>query len=267
MSLPLLAEGARAFDISLTPAQCDAFETLYQELVAWNARVNLTGITTREDVVVKHFLDSLSLVPVLRSSHNNRRAASQSPAQSENIPLDPATPALAVPPSISSRLIDIGTGAGFPGIPLKLVLPELRVTLLDATGKKVEFLNHIIALLGLRNTLAVQARAEDLGHDASHRARYDIAVARAVANLATLAEYALPFVRLGGLVIAQKGVDPKTEIQAATKALGELGGIVREVVPVLLPGLEPRHLILIEKTAPTSSKYPRRAGVPERKPL
>ena len=234
MTLFSLADSARAFGITLTPAQDDAFETYYRELVAWNARVNLTAITARDDVLVKHFLDSLSVAPQLRDGQ---------------------------------RVIDLGAGAGFPGLPLKIVLPHLRLTLLEATGKKVAFLKHIITQLELRNTVAVQARAEDLAHHAAHRAQYDVAVARAVANLATLLEYALPFVRQGGIFIAQKGVAVDEEIRAAARALDLLGGRVRAVAPVQLPGLEPRHLVVVEKAATTPEQYPRRAGIPERKPL
>jgi 16S rRNA (guanine527-N7)-methyltransferase len=229
-----LDEGARAFGISLTRAQGDAFETYYRELVAWNARVNLTAITARDDVIVKHFLDALSVAPQLHSARN---------------------------------LIDIGAGAGLPGIPLKIVLPHLRLTLLEATRKKIEFLKHIITQLNLPDAVAVHARAEDLACDAAHREQYDAAVARAIASLATLLEYALPFVRQGGVFIAQKGVEVDDEIRAAARALDLLGGRVRESVPVQLPGLEPRHLIVVEKIAATPDKYPRRAGVPERKPL
>jgi 16S rRNA (guanine527-N7)-methyltransferase len=234
MTSSSLADSARAFGIMLTPAQADAFETYYRELVAWNARVNLTAITARDDVLVKHFLDSLSVTLQLRDAQ---------------------------------RVIDIGAGAGFPGIPLKIVLPHLRLTLLEATGKKVAFLKHIIAQLDLRDAVAIQARAEDLAHDAAHRAQYDVAVARAVANLATLLEYALPFVRQRGIFIAQKGVAVDEEIRVAARALDLLGGRVREVAPVQLPGLEPRHLIIVEKAAATPEQYPRRAGIPERKPL
>ena len=234
MTLSPLADGARTFGITLTPAQDDAFETYYHELVAWNARANLTTITARDDVIVKHFLDSLSVAPQLRDAQ---------------------------------RVIDIGTGAGFPGIPLKIVLPHLRLTLLEATGKKVAFLKHIATQLDLRDAVAIQARAEDLAHNAAHRAQYDVAVARAVANLATLLEYALPFVRQGGVFIAQKGVAVDEEIRTAARALDLLGGRVCEVVPVELPGLEPRHLVVVAKAAATPDRYPRRAGIPERKPL
>jgi len=261
-----LEEGARAFGITLSPAQNDAFETYYRELVAWNARVNLTAITARDDVLVKHFLDSLSVVPVIA------REAKQSPTRDLEIAsrsFDSATKTVAPLRTLAMtiRVIDIGAGAGFPGIPLKIALPHLRVTLLEATGKKVAFLNHILAQLELHDAVAIQARAEDLARDAAHRARYDVAVARAVANLATLLEYALPFVRQSGVFIAQKGVDVHDEIRAAARALDILGGRVREIAPVQLPGLEPRHLVVIEKIAATPDKYPRRAGIPERKPL
>jgi 16S rRNA (guanine527-N7)-methyltransferase len=164
-------------------------------------------------------------------------------------------------------LIDIGTGAGLPGIPLKIVLSDWHVTLLEATGKKVDFLNHVIAQLDLVNTFAIHIRAEDAGQQPAYREKFDVAVARAVAQMATLVEYALPLVRLGGWFIAQKGVDIDDELQHAARALDELGGRVRQIVPVQLPGLDKRHLIVVEKIAPTPVKYPRRAGLPERKPL
>jgi len=214
-----LDEGARAFGITLTPAQTDAFEAYYRELVAWNARVNLTAITARDDVIVKHFLDSLSVAPILQriviaseaKQSPNREAETLAPHASAGV-------ASRKPLAMTTRLIDIGAGAGLPGIPLKIVLPHLRLTLLEATRKKIEFLKHIITQLNLPDAVAVHARAEDLARDAAHRAQYDAAVARAVASLATLLEYALPFVRQGGVFIAQKGVEVDDEIRAATRA-------------------------------------------------
>ncbi len=227
-------EGARQFGVDLANAQEEQFETYLRELVAWNAQINLTTIIEYDEVLVKHFLDSLSLAPIV---HN------------------------------AKSIIDIGSGAGFPGLPLKIARPDLHVILLEATGKKVAFLNHVITTLALRDVAAIHTRAEDLGHDPEHRERYDAAVARAVAELPTLVEYALPFIRIGGIFVAQKGVQVQREIESARHALETLGGRVRETMPVNLPGLEQRLLVVIEKTGSTPARYPRRAGVPEKKPL
>lgn len=236
-----LLDGAREFGIDLTPEQLNAFEIYYRELIAWNARANLTAIVERDQVVVKHFLDSLSVAPILRQTFS-------------------AAPGL-------HSLIDIGSGAGFPGLPLGIVLPDTHVTLLEATRKKVDFLEHIITQLQLQHVTAIYARAEDAAHDPAHREKYDAAVARAVSDLATLLEYTLPFVRVGGIFVAQKGIRVDDEIHRAARALEALGGRVREIVPVQLPGLELRHLIVVEKITATPLKYPRRAGVPEKKPI
>lgn len=234
--MPTLVERAQPFGLVLTPEQLDAFDVYLTDLATWNARMNLTAIVEREQMVVKHLLDSLSLARVLR-------------------------------PAAGDSLIDVGTGAGLPGVPLKIVFPSLRLTLLEATHKKVDFLNHVIERLALTDTRAIAARAEDLGQDPAHREQYDFAVARAVAALPTLAEYALPFVRGGGVFVAQKGVAVDDEVNQSTRALELLGGRLREVAPVQVPGLEVRHLIVIDKVAPTPAAYPRRAGVPERKPI
>ncbi len=229
-----LADLARALHVDLSPAQLNAFDIYFRELVAWNARMNLTSITDPEQVTVKHFVDSLSAVPLICSA---------------------------------TALVDIDSGAGFPGIPLKIALPSLHVTLLEATRKKVDFLKHMIATLSLRDASAIQSRAEDAGRDPVRREQYDVAVARAVADLAVLSEYALPLVRMGGIFVAYKGVDVEAEVQNAGRALKLLGGRVRETVPVHLPGLEPRHLIVIEKVGRTPPAYPRRAGLAVQKPL
>lgn len=232
-----LADPARTFGLDLSPSQLNAFEVYWRELSEWNTRVNLTAIVDREQVVVKHFLDSLSIAPLLRDA------------------------------GAAPSLVDIGSGAGLPGLALKIALPQLRVTLVDATRKKVDFLQHMIAELGLQDISAIQARAEDLAHDPAHRERYDFAVARAVADLVVLLEYTLPFVKIGGAFIAQKGIQVEDEIRRAGPALQALGGQVRASVPVELPGLEPRHLIVVDKIAATPLTYPRRAGIPERKPI
>lgn len=230
-----LVTAARAFDVVLSPEQLAAFEIYLRELTDWNTRVNLTGIIDRDQVILKHFLDSLSVVPML--------------------------------PADAVSLLDVGSGAGFPGVPLKIVRPGLRVTLLESVGKKVAFLNHLIATLNLTNTVAVQARAEDLARDVAHRDKYDVVVARAVANLPLLAEYALPFVRVGGVFIAQKGIAIDDEVKSATRAFRILGSEIQAIQSVQLPGLEPRHLIVVSKIKATTDTFPRRAGMPERKPL
>src|SRR5512143_4139018 len=189
-----LADSARTFGLELSTFQLNAFEVYWRELSEWNERVNLTAIVDREQGVVKHFLDSLSIAPLLRDA------------------------------GAAPSLVDIGSGAGLPGFALKIALPQLRVTLVDATRKKVDFLRDMIAELDLQNISAIQARAEDLAHDPAHREQYDFAVARAVADLAVLLEYALPFVQIGGVFIAQKGIQVEDEIRRAGPALESLGG-------------------------------------------
>lgn len=235
----LLRQGAQQFNLSLSESQLHAFSQYAQELVAWNQKVNLTRIIEPEEIAVKHFLDSLSLYPVLSR----------------------------LIPNLSS-LIDVGTGAGFPGLPLKIVLPDLQLTLVEATGKKTKFLEHLVNLLALSNVLVLTARAEEVGRQPQHREQYQVAVARAVSKLAVLVEYTLPLVKVGGFVIAQKGQDPREEIDDSAKALKILGGSIKQVVPVDVPGLDAaRHLVVIQKTKPTPKQYPRRPGLPAKEPL
>lgn len=223
--------------ITLSRRQLDAFSWYASELAAWNERFNLTAITDPDEIEVKHFLDSLSCL-------------------------------LALKPRAGERMVDVGTGAGFPGLPLKIVLPWLPLTLVEATGKKAEFCRHVVEGLGLESVTVVHARAEDVGQMAEHRQSYHWAVARAVAQLQVLAEYLMPLVRLGGKAIAQKGETGPAEAHAAEGALHILGGRVQHLIPVELPRVpETRYLVVMEKTAATPSEYPRRAGVPARKPL
>ncbi|MCK6625276.1 MAG: 16S rRNA (guanine(527)-N(7))-methyltransferase RsmG [Anaerolineae bacterium] len=233
-----LRNGAQQFNLTLTDAQLAAFEQYSQELMAWNQRVNLTSITAPDEIATKHFLDSLSLYPLLAEL--------------------PSTLAL----------IDVGTGAGFPGLPLKLVLPQIRLTLLESTGKKTAFLQHLIQVLNLTGVSVLTARAEEASRRPDQRERYDVATARAVAVLPVLAEYTLPFVKQGGLVIVQKGQHPADEIKAAANALGILGGKVSQVLPVTVPGLDAeRHLVVLQKIKSTPPQYPRRPGLPAKKPI
>lgn len=240
-----LIAGARALlGLELTPAQIAAFQIYADELRAWNERFNLTAITDREGIQVKHFLDSLSLLPLLPAG----------------APINLGQAA--------GRLIDVGTGAGFPGLPLKIMCPALRLTLVEATGKKVTFCEAVAAKLGLRDVTVVKARAEELGQVPEHREHYDWAVARAVAELPVLAEYLLPLVRVGGQAIAQKGANAPQEAQAAEGAVQRLGGRLAETRPVALPGVaEARYLVIYDKVAPTPPAYPRRVGVPSKAPL
>jgi len=236
--MELLEAGAEEWGLILTPDQVEAFELYYQQLVAWNERVNLTAITDYEEVQIRHFLDSLSCLQVLTD-------------------LSPEVPC-----------IDIGAGAGFPGLPLKIIRPQLPLTLLESTGKKVRFLEHMVRKLGLQGVELIKGRAEELGRRPDRRESYDVALARAVAQLPVLLEYALPLLKLGGVFVAQKGMEIEDEVEDARPAMEILGGRIKEVKTVQLPGLEaPRHLVVVEKVASTPDRFPRRAGIPAKRPL
>jgi 16S rRNA (guanine527-N7)-methyltransferase len=223
--------------IQLTARQIAAFQRYEDELLEWNSRMNLTAIRDREGIRTKHFLDSLSCILAFRER----------------------------PPE---RLIDIGTGAGFPGIPLKIIYPRMKLTLVESVGKKLEFCRHMVETLELEDVTLLQARAEALGQDRAHREQYEWAVARAVANLPVLAEYLLPLVSLGGRMLAQKGESAHAEAVAAQKAIRLLGGELQQIIPVLVPGIaEERYLVVVDKVASTPPAYPRRVGLPARRPI
>lgn len=208
-----------------------------QELEKWNALHNLTAIRDPAQVRVKHFLDSLSACLALRGS-------------------------------TVERVIDVGTGAGFPGLPLKIVNPQMQLTLVESIGKKTAFCEHLIDKLGLEGVVVIQMRAEELGHLAEHREQYDWALARAVAVMPVLLEYLLPLVRVGGSVLAMKGESGPAEAQSAEKATQLLGGHLRQLMPLTLPGVaEERYLVVVDKVAVTPQKYPRRVGIPAKRPL
>ena len=224
-------------NLELTPDQLAAFQAYADELLRWNEQFNLTGITDRESVQVKHFLDSLSILKVL-------------------------------PVGGPAHVVDVGTGAGFPGLPLRIVRPELRLTLVEATGKKVNFCRAVVERLHLEDVTVLNRRAEELGQDPAHREQYDWALARAVAEMPVLAEYLLPLARVGGHAVAQKGESAPEETQAAEGAIRRLGGQVEQIVPVRLPGLaEQRYLVVLKKIAATPPAYPRRPGMAAKKPL
>ncbi len=232
----LLLDSAKALGVDLEPA-LPRFELLYERLVEANAMTNLTAIRDERGIILKHFVDSLSC---LKSSKLEG-------------PL---------------RVIDVGTGAGFPGLPLKMVRPELEMTFLDATQKKIAFIEGICQEMNLAQTHCVWGRAEELGHNPAHRETYDRALSRAVSALNTLSELCLPLIKVGGFMIAQKGVGVEGELEQAQAAIRKLGGTVQEVISFKLPGLgELRTLVVIEKTSPTPPAYPRRAGVPAKNPL
>jgi 16S rRNA (guanine527-N7)-methyltransferase len=233
----LVQEARTLFNVHLTGRQVLSLITYERELMEWNRKFNLTAIRDQESIRTKHFLDSLSCVQAWQAQ----------------------------PPN---RLVDVGTGAGFPGIPLKIIYPGMKITLVESVGKKAMFCQHIVRVLGLENVEVIQARAEDLGQKAGHREKYDCAVARAVAQMNVLVEYLLPLVKIGGMVLAQKGESAPAEAQEAEKAMKLLGGKLKQLLPVNLPGVaDDRYLVLIDKVAATPPKYPRKAGLLAKQPL
>lgn len=231
--------GLEELNITLTDEQIEQFLQYYEMLVEKNKVMNLTGITEYEEVIQKHFLDSLSLIHVI--------------------------------PDIASQkltVIDLGTGAGFPGIPLKIAFPELEITLMDSLNKRILFLQEVIDALGLKKVSAVHGRAEEMASNATHRQQYDLCVSRAVSNLAVLTEYCLPFVKKGGLFVSYKSADSDAEIQEGKKAISILGGKLTSVDKFQLPDSDLRRaLVCIKKVKDTPKKYPRKAGTPAKLPL
>ena len=227
------------FSIILENSQINQFYQYYELLDEWNKVMNLTAITDQKEVITKHFVDSLALV----------KAAGEISTK-------------------EYKIIDIGTGAGFPGIPLKIAFPQLKITLMDSLNKRIKFLNEVIEQLGLKEITAVHSRAEDLGRDKDYREKYDLSVSRAVANLSTLSEYCMPFVKPGGFFISYKSGKIEEELSSAKHAVFLLGGKVNRIESFTLDGAEAeRTLIKIEKVSEISKRYPRKAGVPGKEPL
>lgn len=223
--------------ITLTDQQKQQFVKFYELLVEWNKVMNLTGITECEEVNEKHFVDSLSIVKAIDISK-------------------------------VETIIDVGTGAGFPGIPLKIAFPHLKVVLLDSLNKRIKFLDTVINELGLDDIKTIHGRAEDFSKQGDYREQFDLCVSRAVANLATLSEYCIPYVKKGGLFVPYKSGEIEEEIEQSKKAVHVLGGKIEDVVKFRLPGTEiGRSFVIIRKLQNTARKYPRKAGLPSKEPI
>lgn len=236
-NIDLLRSGSEDFKLDLEDRDYERFDDYKRLLKEWNEKINITAITDDEEIDIKHFLDSLSLFTTKYFKG-------------------------------SKKLIDIGTGGGFPGLPLKIVNEDLDVVLLDSLNKRIRFLNEVIETLGLKDILALHGRAEELSRQKEHREKYDLAVSRAVASLNTLSEYCLPFVKVGGHFISMKGPDIEEELKESKNAINTLGAKIVEERLVTIPGSDIVHsLIIIEKTRPTPTKYPRGGGKPRKDPL
>lgn len=235
-NVELMIRGFSSFGIELTEREIHVFDNFYNMLMEWNEKINLTAIVDEREVVIKHFIDSVSAIPF-------------------------------IPPD-TSKMIDVGTGAGFPGIPIKIVKNGIYVTLLDSLEKRVHFLNSVISENELPGIEAVHGRAEDFGQNENYRERYDVGIARAVSSLPVLCEYVMPFVRTGGCFIAMKGANVKDEISESQKAVSVLGGEIEDVKNFTLPfeNME-RNVILIKKLRHTPTRYPRKSGKPSKSPI
>ena len=246
--MTLLADGAAHLGINLSAGQLEQFELYYRELTEWNKRANLTAITGYEETQVRHFLDSLTVCLPFR--------------QKPDAPLESLTEV--------AKVVDVGSGAGFPGLPLKLAFPGLELHLIESVGKKTAFLEHICGALGLDKVTAHTGRAETLARQPGLRDSFDLALVRGVARLSLLLEYALPFCRVGGKVVAPKhgGLELESELTESEFALSELGGREAGVFPVALAGLTDNRVVAaFEKVEPTPKRYPRRVGIPAKRPL
>ena len=223
--------------ITLSETQKQQFDKFYELLIEWNKVMNLTGITEYEEVNEKHFVDSLSIVKAIDINE-------------------------------VSSVIDIGTGAGFPGIPLKIAFPHLKVVLLDSLNKRINFLNTVINELGLKDISTIHGRAEDFAKKPEYREQFDLCVSRAVANLATLSEYCVPYVKKDGMFVPYKSGEIDEELEQSKKAIHVLGGKTQKVVKFQLPGTEiGRSFVVIKKLQNTAKKYPRKAGLPSKEPI
>ena len=233
----IFEEKLNAIGVTLNETQKEQFIKFYELLVEWNKVMNLTGITEYEEVNEKHFVDSLSIVKAIDMNQ-------------------------------VESLIDIGTGAGFPGIPLKIAFPHIKVVLLDSLNKRINFLNAVIRELGLENIETIHGRAEDFAKQAEYREQFDLCVSRAVANLATLSEYCIPYVKKDGMFVPYKSGEIDEEVEQSKKAIHVLGGKLQDVIKFQLPGTEiGRSFVVINKVQNTAKRYPRKAGLPSKEPI
>lgn len=237
MDYQILEQKLGELGIEQDQNQLERFHKFYQLLIEWNKVMNLTGITEYEDVVEKHFVDSLSIIKAIDLSGIH-------------------------------TVIDVGTGAGFPGIPLKIAFPHLRVVLLDSLNKRIKFLDEVISQLGLTEIRTIHGRAEEYARKEEYREQFDLCVSRAVANLSTLSEYCLPYIQVGGIFVSYKSGEIDDEVEQSKKAVRILGGNIKEVMKFELPGTDiHRSFVLIHKEQHTQKKYPRKAGIPAKEPL
>lgn len=244
-TMDLLQQGSETLGINLSSEQMEQFYQFYHELVEWNQKFNLTAITEFNEVQIKHFLDSIVSLPII----------------AEELGTD-------LPIQEVRHAVDVGTGAGMPGIPLKIVWPKLKVTLMDGTGKKIQFMNQAVSQLGLTGVDVVQGRAEELGRQTQYRGQFDLVMARAVAPLNTLVEYLLPLARRNGHVIIYKGANVAEEFMTARNAIETLGGETVRLAPVQVPFLDQkRFILLIKKIKPTPERFPRGQGLARKDPL
>lgn len=233
----LLDESCKKININLTEKQINQFIEYKNMLIEWNEKFNLTAITDEKEIILKHFIDCLAI-------------------------------SVGADLSGSKKIIDVGTGAGFPGVPVKIAFPETKITLLDSLNKRITFLEELAKIIGLENIECIHARAEDGGTDKALREKFDLCISRAVANLSVLCEYCLPFVKVGGSFISMKGPDISEELNSAKKAISILGGEIAEVKTVNIPETDIMHsLVIIKKVIPTPTKYPRKAGKAKKEPI